>query len=181
MGIHIAKDWLENAFNTIIENFSNGLSILNFNSKKANANDINITLAEKIDEIKQDYYLSTEANLFTAYTVSQGTLIKNETRENYLNEIEEFKVLQCKNIMNYNNSIPCGTNGGNNNTSNNKGTYNKGINNKYCTSIVQESRSSNGNGNYSSTSGCNHRYDEPKTCNPNEYEINLRCVKTVNT
>ena len=177
----IKKSWIQNIwnqFNSVISKFSNGLSQLNTTFTTAKASDINTTLNNKISQMKSDYYLQHESNLFTAYTITQGSKIENATKTNFDNEVAGFSVLVCKNTMNYNNgTTPC-NNGGDNNTYNDRGSYNRGVNNSYCSSIVQESRSSNSNGSYSSSRGCNNICSNAKACTSNGSTINLRCTKT---
>ena len=102
MADKILDSWLDNVwnkFNEIIQNFSNGVSLLQERAKnqKASATEIE-TLNSKIRELQQDYYLSSEPSLLKIYSAQQGERITLSFKEEVEQTIGQFPALICKNV-----------------------------------------------------------------------------------
>ena len=92
--------WIQgiyDSFNNVISKYSNGLTQLGSPATKISASDIT-TLNSKINQIKSDYYLSTEPSLFVTYSASAGNLITTNFKTTADDNVSGFAVLKCKNI-----------------------------------------------------------------------------------
>ena len=105
-GDSILRTWIDNVwnkFNTVISSFSNGLSQLSAPTSKIAASDI-AALNNKINQIKADYYLSSEANLFVTFSAVQGSVVPNTFKnavDNNLAGASNFSIFKCKNVATY--------------------------------------------------------------------------------
>lgn len=102
-GDKILRTWVNNVwskFNTVISSFSNGLAQLGTPTTKIATADIT-NLNNKINQIKADYYLSSETNLFVTFSATQGSTISSTLQNTVDNNISGFSVLKCKNVATY--------------------------------------------------------------------------------
>ena len=148
VGDKLLTTWISgvwNEINRVVRNISNGLSTLTAYSSKVSASDIS-NLNAKINQIKSDYYLSSEASIFVTQGISAGTKINNTTKSSIDTMIGNSAKLICKNTAAY-------SNGTNSNGSNSNGTNSHGASPTYSQGTCSNgewSRSSTSN----SQSGC---------------------------
>lgn len=156
VGDKILSSWISgvwSSINNLISKYSNGLTSLASYSTTASASDM-ANLNSKFNQIKNDYYLSAEAALFTTISTSQGGIIYNSVKSSIDNTISNTSVIICKNVATYTNTAK--SNGNKSNESESNGTRTHGTQSRGATSNSRSGYSSNStvkNGQGSNSNG----------------------------
>lgn len=184
-GQKILRSWLTkiiNEINRLINNISktgSSLGTLSDSSTTINASTMT-TIKNKLDSIKTDAYLSTEASIFPSYSVTKGTLIKADIESRYNNFLTTSAKLICKNVTSNSNGNK--SNGTESNEycsrGNNSFTYTYNSGDSYA-SFTWKSKS--GDSNRTCTSNGKEGYGTCTSngaCTSNGTYVNLRNNKT---
>ena len=192
MAVKATYSWVRGVWDSInhyIRNFSNGLSQLSNPGYNITKSDFD-RLDAKIAEIKKDYYLSHEANLFVTSAVVQGQLINESFYNSTNNWINGLKVIVCKNIVanqNGTNSLGTNSHGANSNGDNGYGSngYGSTMNEPWGSHTEQRTvkigQSNNGNGTKANGSNSNGVHSSNGACTANGVCTNITYIDLRNS